>query len=152
MLLIWGFFILFFSLFLSSMNHFSWWSGGRLGSLIWMSTSLASRKTWSSDVKTKSFLPTRTSSPHKRFLVGWLEKMFIHRAQLAWQVPLLHANNNRGENRHIITWAFLVLKCCYCRYQVKNMTLSALGVWGWFTFSWWRWGLLGEYGEWTWIV
>lgn len=50
------------------------------------------------------------------FLVGWLEKMFIKRAQLTWQLPLFHANKNSRENRHIITWAFLVLECYYCWY------------------------------------
>ena len=75
-----------------------------------------SRKICRSDVKMKPSLPTHTSFPKTHSLVGWLEKMFIKRAQLMWQVPLLHASDKSNENRHIITWAFLVLKCYYCWY------------------------------------
>lgn len=58
---------------------------------------------------TDESFPTITLPDPNAFLVGWLEKMFIKRAQLTWQVPSFHANENSRENRHIITRLFWCL-------------------------------------------
>lgn len=76
--------------------------------------SLESRKIGRPYINTNPSLPACNPSPKRMFggLAG--EDVYKRGTINVAGVPLFHANNNSRENRHIITWAFLVLERYYC--------------------------------------